>query len=213
MKWRNLLDFAPVSLLLIVMASQIYSMVLQTVPIGRDMIRRTGGPMMVSNFTVDYRKCAVATQQIGATLASGMRDFGSTEDPNDVLSKMFDGTLQIGMRLKNPGAVAFEAETRLLKPLINCGTSAWCEGRAPIEGYGDAIRPFIERLQAGEKVDVDIPGCAMTASDFNPRSWEMGQLSAGWPHIDALAIIALVIESAALYYLLQRPGAPTGASA
>lgn len=197
MRWRNLLQSLPIWLLMIVMASQIYDMVRQ--------YRSTYSSVMISRFMVDPGKCGFRTQQIGAVLSSGLHSFGSIGDANDVIvSRSANNEWRIAVQLKEPGTAAFEEEKRLLKPLVDCGKSTWCEGKAPLAEYGANSQPILERKRAGEQVD--LPGCAITEAEFHPVDWELGKPPEGG--VDALSLFTLAIEAASLYYLLRRPRTP-----
>ncbi len=202
MKWRSILESVPVGLLLLVMASQTYNMARQ--------FGLTYSPLMISRFTVDFQRCALQTDQVRAILSSGLRDYGSPTDGSDIMvSRLGAGELRIAMQLKEPGAAAFEKEVPLVKNLVDCGTSLWCQGKAPLQDYGEGQIAFVNRKRLGEQIE--IPGCGITYAEFHPDGWELLKPSSN--RFDALALIALVVEAASLYFLLRRPKRPAAASA
>ena len=185
MKWRNLVQIAPIWLLLLVMASQIYSM-------GRQFMVSLS-PVVISTFKVDFNKCAVEFARIGDILSSGLREYGSVGNAQDVIvSKLAGDELRIVMQLKDPGEAAFAEETRLVKTLVRCSGTPFCEANPSV----------------GEQLG---RGCEISEAEFQPQGWEMSKATGN--RVDALAIIALFIQAAALYYLMRKSRTPAGAMA
>ncbi len=202
MTWRNPLYFAPVVLLSIVMAGQIYKMSRQ--------FRSTGPPVMISRFDIAYGECGFAAQRVGSVLSAGMRGFGIVGDENDVIvSKVVGNEWRLAVQLRHPGAAAFGEEARLIKTLIRCDASPWCQGRAPSNEYGPDSLAILARKKAGQQID--LPGCGITSTVFKPLGWELAKPPES--RIDALALIALFIEGSALTYLVWRPKKRSGPAA
>ena len=179
MKWRELIASAPIWLLLLVMTSQIYNMVTEFV--------QSPFPVVISTYTIDFNKCSLGLPRVGATLALGLRKYGSPVAVQDVIVSKLpgEGLLRITMQLKDPSPAAFDEETRLLKTLVYCSSGQRCQGKP---STGD---------------NLGTADCEIAQSEFRPHTWEISKLARY--RVGAIAVVALLIDAAALYYLLRRP--------
>lgn len=185
MKWPKLLDLAPIGLLVLIMASQIYYMARQ--------FALSLSPVVISSYAMDFGNCTVGLPQVGAALSSGLQQYGSPKSDLDVIvTKLAGDQLRIVMQLRDPGAAAFAEETRIVKSLIQCAKPPWCQGTNPDDGNG-------------------VAGCEITQEEFRPLGWEVSQRTGN--RVDALAVIALLIDAAALFYLLSKTKSPTATTA
>lgn len=151
--------------------------------------------LMVSTFELGSMRCAVrpiAWERIVETAHQA--------DPAATSTLSVEGRhVKVWSRLLSPSEALFRNQEVALRLSLDCGTSAWCEGKAPDADYGEAQ---LERLAAKRRGEaVDLQGCEVAEADFHSLSFEIFE-PARRP-FDLMTLLSVVIDLAALFLVLR----------
>jgi hypothetical protein len=181
--------YAAVALLAAVALSQVWSL--------RPMWQPS---TVISHFAFDADKCALSSSAPDLTL----RVARESDSAADSLLTVAGKQIRISVQHHAPTEALFEAQRDALRRALDCGTSAWCEGKAPDSAYGAAQLALLDQKRRGG--DVVLPGCEITDSDFHPESFEI--IAPVRRRFDALAALSILVDLVAIFLLLRGQRKP-----